>query len=198
MNREELAPRYTVRASSSVPVENAYTSGSNMIYVPTASSNSLALRAYWRRWTETKFTVRAGVLYNVAFSTELAKKLALLGVDRPMSSAWDLIPYSFIVDWFIGIGPFIASWEPKPGCNRLASWSVITQEFWEKLRFTSLVPYYPGNWYGYQTTPLSDGYRHVKEVTRYANPSTPVLPSINVKLNAAKLLDLAALFLKQK
>lgn len=194
----DVAPRYTARAKPEVLSSSAKTSGSVTVPVPPNTGNLLDLTATYERWTEQNISVRAGVLYAVEFSNALTKQLALLGIDRPLDSAWDLIPFSFVVDWFIGIGPFIASWEPKPGCNTLASWYTECREAKAVTQVTSLTPRTAlSGWKRGNTTLLGNGIAHrsVKVVTRVANPPLPYLPSWSVKLNAAKLIDLAAIFL---
>lgn len=193
----ELAARHTARASADSVTSSSTTSSYAGIY-PYPNGTMCRLKVYYDRWTEQSQTVRAGVLYATEFSNAFTKRLALLGVDRPMSSAWDLIPFSFIVDWFVSIGPFVASWEPKPGCNMLASWSVVTREAKAVTKVTSIVPYYTTGWVKCDTNPLEDSYHSVKLVERTANPALPYLPSLNVKLSAAKLLDLAGIFLRLK
>jgi len=135
----KVAPRYTARSNPSTLTASSKTTGSMTAYV-IPSSNAFAFTVSYERWTEQSQTVRAGVLYAVDFSNAFTKQLALLGVDRPLSSAWDLIPFSFIADWFIGIGPFIASWEPKPGCNMLASWYTATRKASAITRVIGAVP----------------------------------------------------------
>lgn len=193
----KVAPRYTARSNPSVLTASGKSTGSLTAYV-IPSSGAFTFTVSYERWTEQSQTVRAGVLYAVDFSDAFTKQLALLGVDRPLSSAWDLIPFSFVADWFIGIGPFIASWEPKPGCNMLASWYTATRQASAITKVIGATLQYPP-WVKSNLTFLTrESRRDVKVVNRKVNPSLPVLPSFAIKLNPAKLLDLAAIFLRLK
>jgi len=40
-----------------------------------------------------------------------ALKRAIWGVDKPLTAAWNLIPFSFVVDWFVNIGDLIQQFE---------------------------------------------------------------------------------------
>lgn len=195
----EVAKRYTARSNPKSETSSGKSVGSYTVETPLNTGNFLPFTTSYERWTEQNISVRAGVLYAVEFSSALAKQLALLGIDRPLSSGWDLIPFSFIVDWFVGIGPFIASWEPKPGCNTLASWTVCCREARSVTHVTSIIPKSGiTGWSNFSVTSLNDITRVSRIVDRKANPSLPPLPTSALKLNAAKLLDLAAIFLRFK
>jgi len=53
----------------------------------------------------------------VEFDVEnpLLRTLDQLGVINPLSVAWELVPFSFVVDWFIPIGSFISGIVPPQG-----------------------------------------------------------------------------------
>lgn len=40
-----------------------------------------------------------------------------LGFTNPAMVAWELVPFSFVVDWFIPVGKFISSWTDSIGSN---------------------------------------------------------------------------------
>ena len=40
-----------------------------------------------------------------------------LGVANPASLAWELLPYSFVVDWFLPIGQYLNSWTADLGLS---------------------------------------------------------------------------------
>jgi len=41
---------------------------------------------------------------------------------------WELIPYSFVVDWFVNIGDFIGAMSPSLGWTQLGSCHVLKRE----------------------------------------------------------------------
>ncbi len=49
-----------------------------------------------------------------AQSSEL-KTLSELGITNPTLIGWELMPWSFVIDWFIPIGDYVASWDATLG-----------------------------------------------------------------------------------
>jgi hypothetical protein len=90
-------------------------------------------RVYGRQEASTVFQVRAGVLTTI----EAISKLNVWGLDSIAESAWELMPYSFILDWFFDIGETLASWTPEMGVKKLASWVVTEVTTTQMVRVTS-------------------------------------------------------------
>lgn len=86
--------------------------------------------AYWVaniNWTRTDVhvvTVRAGILLEeeVRFTNNL-------GIDASgmLSLPWELIPFSFVADWFINVGDFISGIVPFATKTPLGSWYTIEE-----------------------------------------------------------------------
>lgn len=133
-------------------------------------------------------TVRAGVL------TEIKQVLdhQVWGLDRPIEAMWELVPFSFIVDWFVNVGRTIGSWTPKFGFTTLASWVVIE----DITTYTSFVEgWTSGAIYNKTANATGSGtLRKIVDVKeRIPHPARAVLPTWNVKLDALKLLDLTVI-----
>jgi hypothetical protein len=57
-------------------------------------------------WTViTKTEIRFGMRFNVG--EPLSAFLAQIGFNNPISLLWEVIPYSFVIDWFLPIGEFL-------------------------------------------------------------------------------------------
>lgn len=67
--------------------------------------------------------VRAGILYTPTPNTAL-KVLGLRPSDF-FSSAYELTPWSFFIDYFLNLGTLIEALTPRPGVNYLAAWECI-------------------------------------------------------------------------
>lgn len=136
--------------------------------------------------------VRAGVLCQITNDSRLLS----FGAANIPQSMWELVPFSFIIDWFWNVGDIISSFSPKVGLNELASWAVVTTS----TSVTSSVTvegvdhtnsdnvswtrcYADGN-----TTANYELYSVKKE--RLVNPPRGFLPRVDINLDALKLLDL--------
>jgi hypothetical protein len=60
------------------------------------------------------FSTRVGVRYT--YRSELVNYLQQTGFTNPINLAWEILPYSFVVDWFVPIGPYLetlSAWQSK-------------------------------------------------------------------------------------
>lgn len=148
------------------------------------------IRAY--KESSLVISARAGVLTAV----EEILEATIWGLNQPIQAVWELIPFSFVVDWFFNVGKTIASWSPTFGYKALASWCVVTE--------TTVQSIIAQGGFRRSWTPVSGG-KFTDEITasggsiikttqtkmRIAEPSAPILPQFSLRLDAAKLLDLA-------
>jgi hypothetical protein len=56
---------------------------------------------------ETACTAKIGIRYRLA--DPYLALLAQTGFTNPLNLAWEVLPYSFVVDWFLPIGPYLES-----------------------------------------------------------------------------------------
>lgn len=66
------------------------------------------------RW-ELKTKHKAIYYYNVG--NETLDGLDALGLINPLSIAWELMPFSFVADWFVPVGSFLSSLTATAGLN---------------------------------------------------------------------------------
>lgn len=82
------------------------------------------------RFTE---TAKGGVKTQLSatISSPFIANLSELGIINPLSVAWELMPYSFVVDWFIPVGNYLEAWSSLAGLSFRAGFSSAL------LRYTS-------------------------------------------------------------
>lgn len=180
---------HRLRLSSSIT-----TSASATVVVP-------PVQDVWRRQTVThsygRFTrSSAGVLVSMDVSIKDNEFVQRGGLNL-LSTAWELVPFSFVLDWIAGFGDRIAALEGSVIAPTRGAWIVHRH---------NLSAFSNTNW-AMLTTISGDGTaryiragefainlsRQLTIVERKANPVLPVLPPLNVKLNWKKCLDGVAL-----
>jgi hypothetical protein len=103
--------RVTTRASTSKTcrIQNDYVwnnAGTEAgVYIPVKGGD------LFRRKTSVKIRYDA-TLNNVPY-----RSLASCGVTNPLTTLWEITPWSFVVDWFVGVGSFLE------GVNALAGYT---------------------------------------------------------------------------
>lgn len=66
-------------------------------------------------------SVRGQVRFVV--KNPLLKTLDSCGLVNPLSIAWELVPFSFVVDWFFPVGDFITNIVPPQGVDFVDGWT---------------------------------------------------------------------------
>lgn len=152
-----------------------------------------------RSLTVTKLVaIRAGVLVEYRGNTGNIQCADAFGIRQEdvLPAAWDLVPYSFLIDFFLNTAQFVASWSPKVDTKILSRWctTTITTISEQKLSDYYYVPSAGVSVIAVSGT-LTGGTRrrvHVSKV-REIDWITPVLPALDIRLNVAKLADIVAL-----
>lgn len=52
-----------------------------------------------------------------------------LGLTNPVSVLWEVVPFSFVVDWFIPVGQFIGAWTDLLGLSVEEQYTTISREY---------------------------------------------------------------------
>ena len=135
--------------------------------------------------------MRAGVLTKL----DLLTNANIYGLQNLGETAWELVPFSFIVDWFTNVGATIGSWTPNIGYEILASW--VTTEIVQTQTSTvsSLGIENSSPVTGYRTDnpvwSMTGSHNKIsRSYLREINPPRGILPRLNVNLSAWKILDL--------
>lgn len=62
-----------------------------------------------------KSEVKQSIRYAV--TSAASRNLAEVGISNPYHLAWELVPFSFVVDWFLPIGNYLESIDALAGCT---------------------------------------------------------------------------------
>lgn len=136
-------------------------------------------------------TVRSGILYDSEM--DIVDQFGFSWSDIPMT-AWELVPFSFVVDWFLKVGDFLGALTPRGGVVYLAKFESVAVK--QQTVRTHLAMRHP-NW-SYQ--PKSGSFvRIVETYDRVPTVSTPGIAfafSLSDALRGARVFDALGLLIQ--
>lgn len=140
-------------------------------------------------------SIRYGILYE---DTAVGRAVAQLGLSRPLTSAWELVPYSFVVDWFVGVGDWLDANQPSLASKTLCAWASTRDQ-------RSLVATVNQNQnldYGNGWTAVGSWSETLTSIERHTvrepwNVSVPTRPALGSGFNHSRCADFAALVLQK-
>jgi len=118
----------TLKALSQKVQDRKTSRSQSLLNGGTVVSSSNFLDAYNDMWYDTSVTTTALVRSGVMYSHDLALLSENLGLslsDVP-SAMWELLPYSFVVDWFLNVSNIIGALTPRAGITTRAAWTSVT------------------------------------------------------------------------
>lgn len=182
-----LPGRQTFRASS-VLTDSATDSGS---YVWLSNSNFSLISPYTQS-TYLDISIRAGVLTQI----ETVTKAQLLGLDKIIETGWELVHFSFIIDWFLNVSEIIGAWTPNFGFKTLTSWVTVNTLLTQLVTFYSPILWektVSGQRIHSSNISFSGGtaLNITSTVERKPDPTRPIIPSFDIRLDKWKIIDLA-------
>lgn len=136
--------------------------------------------------------VRPGVVCWVRLNEGFGSRWGLRASDIP-STMWELIPYSFMVDWVFGVGDYIRAITPNGDQRVLSSAASLCIETSTHLQGTALRIQ---GLDGFNLRPCATSAKYTRKVLlRETNPPLPLLPQLNgTILNWKRSLDLITIF----
>ena len=170
----------------------------NATVIPSSNvGNNPSIPGILARFSGTFSQVRTRSVRGSVMIEAVANDLAFID---PLTTLWEIVPYSFIVDWFVNIGDLIKAYSPFVSGNVLHG---VLSHSDSLVSTTTMVP---SNARLVNNYPLASGYTHIfngPTIMRVVETETydraPASPSfsLHAKLNvdARKLVDLSTLFL---
>lgn len=131
------------------------------------------------------YSIRTGCLADIQIDLQ-----SILGLDHIFESAWELIPLSFVIDWFCNIGRIISRLDPCARRRILGDWCSIERYHLKTVHTTGYAVLPPS--YGTINDWGSLSYEHITK-TRTCMNEISNWPTLSVRLSTFKLIDLAAI-----
>lgn len=140
----------------------------------------------------TKTHVRIGIRYRVGNAT--TQFLSQTGFTNPLNLAWEVLPFSFVADWFLPVGPYLQALHAWDGLVFLDGFLV---QFTRRIR-SGYISWGPGRivWYDsydtqYAGEAMGEGIRFDR--TKLSSFPSPRIPSFKNPLSVTHALNGVAL-----
>jgi hypothetical protein len=170
-------PRFTARGKSKLPVRKAV-----RVYAKGANEHT------WQ--DETTYEGRAGLLLEVEYQGAALAAQTGFGVYDIALTAWELTPFSFVFDWFVQVGDWLASASALQGLTVKAGYSSATcvttgtsrlSKLWSQYVLEGILPTTPYKLRSYDRSSWTGGF-------------VPIGEHVFDALNAKRVVDTAALW----
>lgn len=139
-------------------------------------------------------TIRVKYGSSFGISDDVERQVSQLGFTNPAQVLWELVPYSFVVDWFLPIGNFMESLSALKGLNLIESYKTVfieetetitSYQYWYFASPTAVLAERPLIYMGPNSIVSDFGYLAVDEVfstvtrkTIYCKREVITLPDI--------------------
>lgn len=161
---------------------------------PKVSSSNTVIRdlvpGTLTRNESTKIWFKAWFSPPSSYSTLAQRFSSQLGLDAPLTVAWELVPFSFVVDWFIGVGEYLEALNKPSGFtlgvveyNHFTKWESSIDPNGTKVYNNSIV--------------INEGARCGRTQVYYSRSSgnypAPRIPTLDPSMNPKRLFDALSL-----
>jgi hypothetical protein len=136
---------------------------------------------------------RAYILYEVALKgLQPLRDYGVLDLPKAM---WEIMPYSFVIDWFIPVGNWLQAITPKLGINTLAEGYTLESDYFVTRQVVSHTEPTSGaeRWKRTGSVGRIDSLRQNQKRRVTSLDVLTNLPPVNVRINVKRALDAVAL-----
>lgn len=134
----------------------------------------------------------AGFFYKIDQSA-INPSLYWLGFQSPTAVIWELVPYSFVIDWFVNLGDYLTSLSTFPAFIRDPRGFLSTSQTWIVSASTTSFYYYTHTPTVDLLQPSSASWEVWNFTREIISPGEHAGLRFNVNLSLSKLIDLFAL-----
>lgn len=132
------------------------------------------------------------ISYGARFSTSTFHWPTALGLTNPLELVWELLPFSFVADWFANVGSTLSNLDATLGCTFMSGYKTE----WFKVKYEALgstVGSYAGHYYYYNSGSAELVYTKTvrTKLTDFPSVGKPVWK--DNPLNANKIVTAVAL-----
>jgi len=123
----------------------------------------------WDVSSQSEYKVRVKLYYKI--NSSLTSTLSNTGLDNPLSIIWELVPYSFVLDWLVPVGSTLEALSVQLGVDFVSG--TISRKTSYHADFARLTPLYANyiDSASGQITGTRDGMEYSRSITGLPTPS---------------------------
>lgn len=153
--------------------------------------NALGIRGVVEQYASTRVKFSCDYIIDNPFARDASRFVGL----NPLSLLWELLPYSFVVDWFVDIGGYLEAWEQ---CQMIGGRFIrgFRSEVHDVSNNINIIPgYHTANGRTHLVEGVNPFQQHQREKNRVKLDDfpRPNFPKFDPKLGAARIASGAAL-----
>lgn len=154
--------------------------------------SSLGITGFTERIVSTKATISCDFAMDNAFLRDASRFIGL----NPLGIVWELVPYSFVADWFIDIGGYLEDFETSMGLGLTfkRGWRSYVHDVQHRITIPAQIASASGRSHYVYTGTASQEFRDKNRQVLSGVPK-PDLPTFDPKFGAARIASGAALLL---
>lgn len=123
--------------------------------------NDTVIGPYYRTIESLTVRLREKIQARVEVSNPNLYKATQLGLTNPATVLWEIVPFSFVVDWVIPVGKFLEGWTDFLGLTIMEPHTTITRHWTSSYQLVSTWP--PGT-YDPQPAELGEAWRFERDL----------------------------------
>lgn len=151
---------------------------------------------YKREWEiQEEVLVHYSLSYKVVNGTSAA--LSQLGLQNPAEIAWEMMPWSFVIDWILPVGNYIRSFSSDAGLVfESGTKTIVTRRTYVLKRSRDVVPGGGAPWF--KVEQQGSYFLETKVRTVISTAPTPRLPAFKNPLSLYHIIELLALITQRR
>jgi len=85
---------------------------------------------------EWESTVKAKITVQYAMNNDVVRVLSRTGISNPALLAWELLPFSFVADWFIPVGQYLGNIDATCGLTFVSGYQNVRSDSYSRCQMT--------------------------------------------------------------
>jgi len=112
-----------------IKVRSSHAEGSGVDAILATNQGTTWLNGSYRVTGDWVYQAKAGLLLELEYEGAAFAAQLGFGVTDPALLAWELIPFSFVFDWFVDVGSYLESASSLQGWRVIDGWASLKQTF---------------------------------------------------------------------